>query len=87
MRTIHLFPAPGIEKGTATRWHPRPGYRWHPAWAEALPDGATTQALLLSEYRALYKAGYRELDRECRIVLHRNEQAARDAVDNQLPST
>ncbi len=66
MKTIHIFRTHDLEVGTAkpgTRRQQRPGYRWVCGYAEALPNGATSQACRLHEFQAIARESGAKLKR------------------------
>lgn len=72
---IHLFPAGSVEKGTGSPTYSgrvrKPGYRWSPAYSQAVPGGGTSQPLNCADWRGLGE----------RLKFHPDEQSARRAAD------
>ncbi len=70
---LHLFPNGQVERGTATPRNPRPGYRWVPAYSQALANGES-MALPRREW---YAMAQRDGDK-CKF--HEDKAAARAAL-------
>ena len=76
MKTIHIFRTHDLEVGTArpgTKRQQRPGFRWVAGYAEALPNGATSQACRLHDFQGNAK------DSGAKLKRHATEEQARAA--------
>ena len=73
---LHLFPNGQVERGTAKKPGDRPGYRWVPAYSQALANGES-MALPRRDWQAMAD---RDGDK-CKF--HDSKQSARDALKGE----
>lgn len=76
---IHLFYSGSIERGNG-----KPGYSLFPGFSRALPDSIQHPPQRISEWRFEAREFERKHRLPCKIVMHANEQLAKDAARKDM---